>query len=140
MSIVYLATFPNEKTYVGFDKSDKFRRKYQHMSDARNNRYPNLAFHNAIRKYGEPVWSILAKGLSEQDALKLEATFIKNLRSRATENGYNISSGGGSGFLGGHHSDESKRKTSESVNKAFKDPEVRARHKVGVNTFEHKEN
>lgn len=100
----------NGKVYIGQTVNKFNKRKVQHLSDAKNNKYPNFKFHRALRKYGKDVfdWDILHKNVCDTNTLnileQLEITIHDSFN-----NGYNMTLGG-EGFIGYHHSEETKEK------------------------------
>jgi group I intron endonuclease len=73
----------------------------------------NPHFHRAIRKYGWDGFEheIIAENLSKKEAEEIERIYIALYDSTNAEKGYNIALGGNSI---GKHSEETKRKISES--------------------------
>lgn len=93
--------------YIGITKAGIKQRYSQHLSEAK--RGNKLPLYNAIRKYKDlmVVEQIFAGDYSE--CLRLEHFY------RPTEKiGYNVAPGGSSVNLGRKHSEDSKRKISES--------------------------
>jgi predicted GIY-YIG superfamily endonuclease len=116
--LIYKATSPSGKSYVGVTNNFN-RRKNTHLRKAREG--STLFFHAAIRKYGPEniTWTILAVGMTECEAFELEKKLIEKLQLTNKEFGYNLQIGG----------------------KYFSwTPEIRARHKISVNTDSCKEN
>ena len=117
---VYKLTAPNGKCYIGMTKQSVERRwnsghAYQH----------NEHLQNAIAKYG---WDNFGKEVvftsaSKTEAEKIERFLIAKYDSTNRLHGYNILRGGD---VSDGHSDETKRKISESMKK-LQTPEVRAR-------------
>lgn len=117
---VYKLTAPNGKCYIGMTKQSVERRwnsghAYQH----------NEHLQNAIAKYGWDNFSkeVLFKSASKTEAEKIERFLIAKYDSTNRLYGYNILHGGN---VSDGHSEETKRKISESVKKLQTD-EVRAR-------------
>lgn len=111
--IIYMATNKiNGKSYIGQTINKLRQRKNDHISSALNKR-THLYFHNAIRKYKPEnfSWKILAECNSINKLNKLESFYITLYST--FENGYNLTNGG-EGILGLKHSEETKRKMSES--------------------------
>lgn len=121
MYSVYLHECPNGKVYIGMtSKEPKIRWQHRYM----NNRY----FTKAIEKYG---WDnirhiVLMKGLTQEEAEKLEVLLIQKYNSTNPQNGYNIAKGGKSN-TGFHHSVETKNKIRNSL-KGIKHTEERIKH------------
>lgn len=103
-NVIYCLTFPNNKTYVGQTIRTMHNRISQHC---RNSNCTKLK--NAIKKYKTFSVSILSSNLDINQMNLFEQMFIKMLNSNGID-GYNLESGG----MNKTHSDESKRKMSES--------------------------
>lgn len=107
-SIVYLATSPSGKNYIGITSKSLKRRKIQHFSSANGN--SDYKFHRALRKYGKSMkWMILKTINNFEDAKELEKGYIALFNTFKC--GYN-STLGGDGQLGRtfSHSEETKLK------------------------------
>ena len=120
---VYKHTTPSGKVYVGITSTNPLKRwknGYGYMN--------NDHFWKAIVKYG---WDnirheIICTGLSKEEACQKEIQLIYFYQSNNPSFGYNGSIGGdynnnfgpqngeNNGFYGHHHSEEAKRKISES--------------------------
>lgn len=95
IGIIYKATLPSEKSYIGKTFSDFEKYKQRHIKNALNNndKY-SRAFYNAIRKYGpEKIkWEILFRNKCHINKLNsLEEFFIAYYDSM--KNGYNMTPG-----------------------------------------------
>lgn len=111
MYTVYKHTAPNGKTYIGITGRDPVRR-WGGGSNYRSNKH----FFSAIQLYG---WEnikheIIATGLSKEAAAALEIELIEQYDSTNREKGYNESTGGEAPAAGSKHSEETRRKMSES--------------------------
>ncbi len=106
MSLIYKASFPNGKVYIGQTTQTLENRKYQHKRDAidLNRKSP---FFFAIRKYGwENVeWEIIEEGeFTTEELDKKEIYYISFYHSCVKDencNGYNV--------LKGRHNNDSLR-------------------------------
>jgi group I intron endonuclease len=104
---------PTLKSYVGYTTNFE-KRNISHKSAAA--RGETGYFYNSIRKNG---WdNFIPKILSESDDVEyarnvLEPYYIKLCKSFKTENGYNLTYGGG-GNSGFHHSEKTKAQMAES--------------------------
>lgn len=87
--LIYMHTAPNGKSYIG-QTNDLRMRNAAHQSKT-----GCRAFHAAIKKHGWENFthSILAEGLSPDDANKLEAEFIARYNT-LSPSGYNLKEGG----------------------------------------------
>lgn len=105
---VYKHIFPNNKIYVGITNISTERRWRKDGSG-----YKGQFVYRAILKYGwqNVKHEILFKNLTKEQAEQKEIELIKFYKSNQTEFGYNLANGGNSL---GMHSEESKRKMSES--------------------------
>lgn len=101
----------NSKYYIG-SAIDVKQRKRRHFSDLKLNRHPNQHLQNAFNKYGESNFSFFVlEYCSKSELLSIEQYYIDLMD--ACNKGYNIRSKAESN-LGLIHSEESKRKQSES--------------------------
>lgn len=136
--IIYKATNKkNGKSYIGQTIKTLKERMYDHKYDAK---YRDFTFYQAIRKYGWKnfEWSVLEEVSSIEELNKQEGYWIGYYDTYC--NGYNSTLGGeynpmhneenrkkvseglkryyqreGSHWVGGHHTEETKRKMSESA-------------------------
>ena len=113
--IIYRATSPSGKVYVGKTIKTIDNRRIQHCSNAYNTKHSayNTKFYRAIRKYGSKsfVWGVVENNIVEEFLGYAERLEIKRLDSY--KSGYN-STLGGEGCLGLKHSDAVKKKISKS--------------------------
>jgi len=110
MLVYILQNKINEKCYVGQTIVDINKRISQHSYDASHGK--NYPIYNAIKKYGIDnfdIKTIQCNSNNQKDLNKLECDIISDMNS-LVPNGYNIRTGGSRG----KHSEESKRKMSES--------------------------
>lgn len=92
------------------------KRLKAHLSEAKSQSY-NMYLHNAIRKHGPEVFSILViEECSKEQAPERERYWIKNLNT-IQPNGYNEHEGGQGGCL--NASPELRKKLSEVRKKLF---------------------
>ena len=126
---VYMHISPNNKKYIGITLQEP-KKRWLNGYGYKHNQY----FTNAINKYGWDNFQhiIIAKGLTENEAKWLEIKLIKIHDTTNRDKGYNISLGGdivsdetrnklseslkgeGNGMYGKHHTEEAKKKMSES--------------------------
>jgi group I intron endonuclease len=127
--IVYKATFPNGKSYIG-QTSQKFNtRKRGHIFASKNLNASydyNVIFHQAIRKYGEDniQWTILEDGITDSVILDDREIYWVSKLNTKTPNGYNMADGGKS-IRGYKHREDSKNKMSISRKGRIITPEWR---------------
>lgn len=105
---VYKHTTPSGKVYIGIT-SKPVEKRWLNGRGYRRNEH----FWNAIQKYG---WdniehTVLASGLSKEEASEVEKMYISLFRSHEIKHGYNLTEGGETGIV---HTMESRRKLSES--------------------------
>lgn len=95
--IVYKATTPSNKVYIGITSSTLENRIAAHFSQTRrklSNKRHTL-FSNALKKYkNNIIFEILEDKCSFEEALFLEKYYIKYFDGTNRKLGYNISSGG----------------------------------------------
>ena len=106
---IYRFTFPDGKIYIGQTK----RYVYIRFLDG----YKNKRLMNAIEQYGwdRMTVDILVDGLETKDqANEEEIKYIALLNACDPNVGYNISMGGDLGFLGLRHTEDARKKMSES--------------------------
>lgn len=109
--VLYLHIAPNGKKYFGITSMEPKKR----WSNGHGYRY-NEHFWRAIQKYS---WSnikhiILADDLTEEEAYFFERVMISLYDTTNSDNGYNNSTGGEHSRNGCKHSEEAKKKISES--------------------------
>lgn len=109
----------NGKVYIGITSMD-VKRRWENG----NGYSKQQLFWRAIQKYGWNSFSheILYDGLSKEDAEQREIELIATYNSNNPEYGYNIQNGGNSL---GKHSDETRKKISESNKGRIITPEQR---------------
>ena len=126
---VYKHTFPNEKVYIGITLQKpeyRWNHGFGYLGLKKNGEYMQPAIANAIQKYGwhNVVSKILYTNLTKEEAEQKEIELIAQYRSNEINFGYNIANGGSSN---GVHSEETKRKISESIS-GDKNPFYGKRH------------
>lgn len=109
--VIYKAkNLVNGKCYIG-QTTEKDIIKYclSHIKNAFAAKNYKKYFHNAIRKYGAEnfVFRILELCDSKEELDEMEFHYIKQYNSFCTENGYNMTWGGG-GILGYKHTKQAK--------------------------------
>lgn len=118
--IIYKATFPNNKVYIGKTVVKFQKRINRHLSSAirKNSHEHNSKIAKAIRKYGKEniIWEVLYKDVNIDELNKLECLMIAQYDSR--KNGYNSTSGG-EGCSGYRHTKENKIKMGEKRKQKF---------------------
>ena len=102
--LIYKATSPSGKSYIGLTSQQLQGRAHQHYTHAKSSdRFP---FYKALRKYGKQiVWEVLESGLSSLEvAGDRERHFISQYQSNVAGKGYNCTEGGDVGRPVGSHS------------------------------------
>jgi group I intron endonuclease len=106
----------NNKEYIGLTTRTLEKRWKQHIyeSNKQNSWEWNTPLGNAIKKYGKDSFQVfvLEECSSETELKQKEIQLIKERKSLASENGYNLSFGG-DGRLGYKLSEETKQKISQ---------------------------
>ena len=112
MIIYKITNLKNNRCYIGRTVMSLRKRWNKHVWCAVNERHPNIAIHNAIRKYGKENFTIEA--LEEcgdlATLLGLEKRYIKEYLEN-DHRLYNLTLGG-DGSLGLHHTLEARKKIS----------------------------
>lgn len=108
---VYMHITPSGKVYIGLT-STSVEKRWKNGKGYKTNQ----PFWNAIQKYG---WEniehkIIAEGLTYEEAGEMEKAYIKKYNATNNKYGYNICFGGEDGWVGVHHTEETKRKISEA--------------------------
>ena len=133
MLIYCIKNIINNKEYVGLTKRPLEERWKQHIyeSNKQDSWEWNTPLGNAIKKYGKDLFQVFVlEHCNSIDEMKQkEIQLIKERKSLATENGYNLTLGG-DGRLGYKLSEETKRKIGQgNLGKVMS---VDAREKMSV--------
>ena len=101
--IVYKATSPSGKSYIGITQQTFQTRKLEHLRRSKSG--STKAFHNAIRKYGEEniKWEVIDKVDKWEKLEEIEMFYIQKFDTY--RNGYNMTLGG-DGTIGYKQSEE----------------------------------
>lgn len=114
MGIIYcVRNAVNGKRYIGQTKNSLKQKRCTQIADAR--RGDSQLLFAAIREFGEDAfeWTVLFDDVDEDELNQLEIDTIAVYRTQVP-NGYNLMTGGRGG---GRHSEETKRKMSETQKK-----------------------
>lgn len=111
MYTVYMHTAPSGKRYIGIT-CQTVEQRWRNGKGYKTNQ----PFHNAIQKYG---WNnikheIIEENLTHDEACELERKLIAKYDTTNKQKGYNVCFGGEDGWVGVHHTEETKRKMSEA--------------------------
>lgn len=104
----------NNKIYIG-QSIDPDKRWKKHLAYSKQENKPQY-IHRAMAKYGAAyfILEVIATCRTQEDADCIEIELIKQYDSRNPEKGYNLCRGGEGGWLGKHHSGESKEKNRQA--------------------------
>jgi group I intron endonuclease len=117
--IIYLATSPSGKVYVGATSDSLKTRKQSHISLARGNK--RRIFQMALKKYHfDFKWEILEEGLAREEAELVEKYYIAFFDSTDRRFGYNLSPGG---LAGDVRSPEGEARRKAKMAEHYKNPE-----------------
>ena len=111
--IVYLVTNKiNGMQYVGQTVDSLKQRWKEHVSESKSG--TTYHFHRALRKYGVDKFSLcILHGCDTKEEMDFVETFYITLLNTKSPMGYNLTYGG-DGTLGYKHTEEAKRKQSET--------------------------
>lgn len=124
--LVYRATSPNRKVYVGITCNSLRRRIQHHMSEAR--RGGKYVFHAALRKYGaDIVWDVLEEVGSYEAACEAEHRWVLLLQAHVPGKGYN-------GTLGGDGGQRPSEETRAKLSRAARGRKLGAEHRRRIST------
>lgn len=117
--LVYQATSPSGKVYVGITTSTLSNRKKSHKSKAFSGTSRSV-FHAAILKYGFDsfIWEVIDTAVSIQELKQKEINWIEQ-HNCVAPNGYNLSLGGEGTF--GYPAWNKGKKMPESMRKKMTD-------------------
>ena len=128
--VIYKATSPSGKSYIGKTVNGLRRRKKQHYKAAKRDRYNNIPFYRALNKYGDEIkWEILKVCKSDEELRKSEIELIAE--HGTYENGYNCTLGG-EGHSGFKQSEETIKKRALSISKALTGRKLSDQHKEAL--------
>lgn len=106
----------NGKYYVGSsnDIDGHYGRWYEHKNDLKANRHENDHLQKSWNKYGPDAFEFIIVKETHPNSRIIEEQIYLNIAALEKHKTYNMSflAAGGSNFLGRHHTEESKRKTS----------------------------
>lgn len=113
MIIYRVINIVNGKKYIGQTTGKLEQRKTSHFNESKKD--TTIYFHNALKKYGKKnfKWEIIYECDDKLILNVMETMKIIVEHSHKSEGGYNLT-WGGEGSYGYKHSDETKKKISES--------------------------
>lgn len=134
--LVYKATSPSGKMYIGITITSLKERARLHVKEA--NSGSSLPFHASIRKYGADkiLWEIIDTANYWEDLCELEIKYIVEYDSK--KNGYNMTLGG-EGTYGLKHNDEWCAANSKRRKMYFQNPANKRKQSI-ANKKAHIEN
>jgi len=114
LEIYMITNLVTRKIYVGKSIPGREKRFRRHINDAKNG--SNLPLHRSMRKHGFDKFTVclLDTAKTKEELNELEVFWIKKLRARDPEVGYNLTDGG-EGCAGVVQSEETRAKRSESL-------------------------
>jgi len=120
--LVYKATFPNGKIYIGKTNQGLDKRKYDHFWLAKRSK---SLMARALVKYQDDIsWEIVEDGIVGLElSNEREKYWIAKYGSNDKNRGYNLTDGGD----GGVRSEDAEKRRAQAVKKALKNPETRAK-------------
>lgn len=116
----------NNKIYIG--STSKLNKRFnKHKRNLINNRHHSIALQNAFNKYGidKFEFSILEECDDLDKLQELEQFYLDYYQSYDRDKGYNILKDAYRGARGFKHSEETKRKISQSAKNMWKNPVIR---------------
>lgn len=120
MYLVYLATSPSNKVYVGLTSKKLEVRSKEHIWRAKRGQRNN-PFVGALQKYDYNFkWEVLEENLSLKEAEEREKFYIAKFNSTNRQFGYNLSPGGSSGKI---QSTEGEARRKAKMAEHCKDPD-----------------
>lgn len=122
LHLIYKATFPNGKIYIGKTNQGLEKRKYDHLWLAKRSK---SLMAKALLKYQDEIsWEIVEDGIVGLELSNdREKYWIEKYGSNDKKRGYNLTDGGD----GGVRSKQAEKRRVKAVKKALKDPETRAK-------------
>lgn len=118
MGLVYKATSPSGKVYIGKTSKTLKERIASHKKDLSRKEYKNSKFYNAIRKYGfdSIIWEVVEDDVLDENINNLEIELIKKFDSY--KNGLNSTTGGDGGYTLSHFSEKDLLEWKKKISKA----------------------
>lgn len=121
--IIYRATSPSNKVYIGYTYKRLSERKSEHQTLSRSNKI--RPFPMALKKYNlNFIWEIIEQDLTLDEAAEKEKYYIALYKSTDRDCGYNLSPGVMAGSI---MSEEGKKRHKEKMDKHYANPEYVAR-------------
>lgn len=130
--IIYLATFPNGKYYVGQTYKTLEKRKAEHKRSMKNCDYP---IYRAMRKYGfeNIIWEIIDTANSVVELDKKEMYWIAYYRSYTgfyNSQGYNANLGGGRNAIFGPLNDKELEEFGNDYRAGMSKDDLQKKYKI----------
>ena len=123
--IIYKATSPSGKVYIGKTIKTLEQRRYEHIYHA-NILNKQWAFSRAIRKYGEEniKFETIGEVWGSEKANSIETMYIQQYRCNEPEYGYNLTGGGDGRTWLNEESENNRRK---AISEALSRPQTSSR-------------
>jgi group I intron endonuclease len=127
-SIYLIENKINKKKYVGITKQNPPRKRWSQHKSQKGPSQKQKPLHRAIQKDGKEnfTFTVICQTKHKEEAIRLEKYFIQEYKTHINEHktGYNVTLGG-DGVWGLKHTEESRKKMSESARKSYlNDPEL----------------
>lgn len=120
----------NNKKYIGQSISIHERWK-KHISELNNNKHHNDYLQKAWNKYGENQFGFYVLEYCDESILDEKEIYYINLYQTLNRSyGYNLKSGGQDG--GSIYSDDTRKKMSDSVKKAYSNEQLREMRRIAA--------
>lgn len=121
--IIYKATSPSGKIYIGKTQQGLKRRIYDHIVHAKSN---TTKFSKAIRKYGDQIkWETIEEVNGLEAANQAEIKWIQHYKSTDSQVGYNLTEGGD----GGKRSEEAEDRRVQAIKKTYTSEDIREKNR-----------
>ncbi len=126
--IYCIKNLANHKKYIG-QAQDIFYRFYDHLKMLNKGNHTSNYLQHAWDYYGDQYFKFYVIEKCPIEKLdEREIFLIKKLHAHVSEGGYNMSWGGVAPMRGCKHTEESKKKISQSGIERFKNPEIRKQY------------
>lgn len=114
--IIYKATSPSNKMYIGFSSNSLKVRIWNHKKASKIK--PDITLYRAFKKYGFDsfLWEVIDQASTYEEAIKKEIMYIELYNT--FKGGYNSTSGG-DGVKNHKHSEKTKKLLSDKAQKQW---------------------
>ena len=137
MGYIYGIYFPDGMVYIGMTRTSIEERRKSHKNSAKYGKGRVQPVHIALRKYNmvdtfELI--VIDTAYTLEELCEKEQGYIRMYRSSEKEYGYNRTIGG-AGATGYVHTEEDRKKQSESQKKRMENPELRKKHSQATKKY-----